>query len=71
MFTEEYKGINSFLVGASNLLRKYGVKRETRGSVCYDFQNHSTLKLQSRQRDSLLFLAVSGIKPCRMQNPYG
>ena len=36
MFTEEYKGINSFLVGASNLLRKYGVKRETRGSVCYE-----------------------------------
>ena len=36
MFTEEYKGINSFLVGASNLLREYGVKRETRGSVCYE-----------------------------------
>ena len=36
MFTEEYKGINSFLVGASNILQKYGVKRETRGSVCYE-----------------------------------
>lgn len=36
MFAEEYKGINSFLVGASNLLRKYGVKRETRDAVCYE-----------------------------------
>ena len=36
MFTEEYKGINSFLVGASNLLCKYGVKRETRGNICYE-----------------------------------
>lgn len=27
MFAEEYKGINSFLIGASNLLCKYGVKR--------------------------------------------
>ena len=36
MFTEEYKGINSFLVGASNLLRKYGVKRETRDNMCYE-----------------------------------
>lgn len=36
MFTEEYKGINSFLVGASNLLRKYGVERETRGNICYE-----------------------------------
>ena len=36
MFAEEYKGINSFLVGASNLLCKYGVKRETRNSICYE-----------------------------------
>lgn len=36
MFAEEYKGINSFLVGASNLLCKYGVKRETRDNICYE-----------------------------------
>lgn len=36
MFSEEYKGINSFLVGASNLLRKFGVERCTRGNTCYE-----------------------------------
>lgn len=36
MFAEEYKGINSFLIGASNLLCKYGVKRETRDNICYE-----------------------------------
>ena len=36
MFAEEYKGINSFLVGASNLLHKYGVERQTRNNVCYE-----------------------------------
>lgn len=36
MFVEEYKGINSFLVGASNLLCKYGIKREIRNNICYE-----------------------------------
>lgn len=34
MYTAEYKGINSFLVGASTLLLKEGVKRNTRGFNC-------------------------------------
>ena len=34
MYTAEYEGINSFLVGASTLLLKYGVKRNTRGYNC-------------------------------------
>ncbi len=34
MYTAEYEGINSFLVGASNLLLKEGVKRNTRGFSC-------------------------------------
>jgi thymidylate synthase len=36
MFTAEYKGINSFLVGASNLLLDNGVKRITRGHTCWE-----------------------------------
>lgn len=36
MFTAEYKGINSFLVGASNLLLEHGVKRITRGHTCWE-----------------------------------
>jgi thymidylate synthase len=36
MYTEKYGGVNSFLVGASKLLLKEGVKRETRGQVCYE-----------------------------------
>ena len=34
MYTAEYEGINSFLVGASTLLLKEGVKRNTRGFNC-------------------------------------
>lgn len=34
MYTAEYEGINSFLVGAANLLLKEGVKRNTRGFDC-------------------------------------
>lgn len=36
MFTAEYKGINSFLVGASALLIENGIKRNTRGHVCWE-----------------------------------
>lgn len=36
MFTAEYKGINSFLVGASKLLLDEGVKRTTRGYTCWE-----------------------------------
>jgi len=36
MFTAEYNGINSFLVGASNLLLDNGVKRITRGHTCWE-----------------------------------
>jgi len=36
MYTAEYTGINSFLVGASTLLLKDGVKRKTRGKVCIE-----------------------------------
>lgn len=36
MFTAEYEGINSFLVGASTLLLDKGVARKTRGYTCIE-----------------------------------
>lgn len=36
MFTAEYTGVNSFLVGASALLLENGVKRITRGQTCWE-----------------------------------
>jgi thymidylate synthase len=36
MFTAEYEGINSFLIGASNLLLENGVRRITRGHICWE-----------------------------------
>ncbi len=45
MYTEEYGGINSFLVGASRLLLKEGVKRETRGNTCYELPEPFMFKI--------------------------
>ena len=45
MFTAEYKGINSCLVGASKLLLEHGVKRETRGKVCFELPEPFMFKI--------------------------
>ena len=45
MHTETYAGINSFLIGASKLLVREGVKRETRGSVCYELPEPAMFKI--------------------------
>ncbi|MBP1629568.1 MAG: thymidylate synthase [Bacteroidetes bacterium] len=45
MYTAEYKGINSFLVGASKLLLEQGVKRETRGKVCFELPEPFMFKI--------------------------
>lgn len=45
MFTAEYNGINSFLVGASKLLLEQGVKRETRGKVCCELPEPFMFKI--------------------------
>jgi len=45
MFTAEYGGINSFLVGASKLLLEEGVKRETRGKICYELPEPFMFKI--------------------------
>lgn len=45
MFTAEYNGINDFLVGASQLLLEYGVKRETRNNCCYELPEPFVFKI--------------------------
>ena len=45
MYAETYAGINSFLIGASKLLVKEGVKRETRGNVCYELPEPAMFKI--------------------------
>lgn len=45
MYTAEYKGINSFLVGASSLLLKEGVKRKTRGFNCIELPEPFMFKI--------------------------
>lgn len=47
MYSETYDGINSFLIGASKLLRKEGVRRETRGSVCFELPEPAMFKITS------------------------
>jgi len=47
MFTAEYDGINSFLVGASSLLLKEGVKRKTRGFNCIELPEPFMFKLKN------------------------
>jgi len=47
MFTAEYNGINSFLVGASSLLLEKGVKRETRNQTCYELPGPFIFKIKN------------------------
>lgn len=45
MYTAEYKGINSFLVGASTLLLNEGVKRKARNKVCVELPEPFLFKI--------------------------
>ncbi|MDD2635508.1 MAG: thymidylate synthase [Bacteroidales bacterium] len=45
MYTAEYKGINAFLVGASNLLLDEGVERKTRGFNCKELPEPFMFKI--------------------------
>ncbi|RYD57621.1 MAG: thymidylate synthase [Sphingobacteriales bacterium] len=47
MYSVEFKGINSFLVGASKLLLQEGVKRNTRGEVCYELPAPIIIKISN------------------------
>lgn len=45
MYTEEFQGINSFLVGASKALLKHGVIRKVRGYECVEFPEPVMFKI--------------------------
>lgn len=45
MHSETYTGINSFLVGASKLLVEEGIRREVRGSICYELPEPFLFKI--------------------------
>jgi len=45
MYAETYAGINSFLIGASKLLLEEGVKRETRGHICFELAEPAMFKI--------------------------
>ncbi len=47
MFTAEYEGINSFLVGASSLLLEHGVERKTRGYDCIELPEPFMFKIKN------------------------
>ena len=47
MYTAEYEGINAFLVGASTLLLKEGVKRSTRGFKCKELPAPFMFKIKN------------------------
>lgn len=59
MYTEEYTGINSFLVGASRLLLKEGVRRETRGKICYELPEPFMFKI-TNPKARLITIAERG-----------
>ena len=45
MYAETYTGINALLIGASKLLVAEGIKRETRGNVCYELPEPAMFKI--------------------------
>lgn len=47
MYTETYAGINAFLIGASKLLVSEGVRRKTRGNVCFELPEPAMFKISN------------------------
>jgi len=47
MFTAEYTGINSFLVGMAKVLLEHGVKRNTRGEKCWELPSPIMIKISN------------------------
>ena len=45
MYQAEYSGINAFLIGSCKLLLEEGIKRETRGCVCYELPEPYMFKI--------------------------
>ena len=47
MYSLEFEGINSFLIGTSRLLLEEGVKRDVRNSVCYELPEPYMFKINN------------------------
>ncbi len=47
MFTAEFKGINSFLVGMAKVLLVEGVERKTRGEKCWELPYPAMIKISN------------------------
>lgn len=47
MYSLEFEGINSFLIGTSRLLLEEGVKREVRNSICYELPEPYMFKIKN------------------------
>lgn len=47
MYSLEFEGINSFLIGTSRLLLEEGVKREVRNSTCYELPEPYMFKIKN------------------------
>lgn len=47
MYSAEYNGINSFLIGSCQLMEKYAKKRETRGYQCYELPGPYMFKIKN------------------------
>lgn len=48
MYTAEYDGINSFLVGAARMLLEFGIERNTRGYKCWELPEPIMIKMNVR-----------------------
>lgn len=58
----EFEGINSFLVGMSNILLKDGCKRNVRGNVCYELPYPVLIKIKN-PRARLVTIPERGWNP--------
>jgi len=47
MYTAEYDGINSFLVGAARMLLEFGIERNTRGYKCWELPEPIMIKIRN------------------------
>ena len=71
MYTAEYDGINSFLVGAARMLLEFGIERNTRGYKCWELPEPIMIKLEIHYPDGLLYHVESGIYFYLMQSLFG
>ena len=61
MYTAEYDGINSFLVGAARMLLEFGIERNTRGYKCWELTETIMIKIRNQLSRWITI-------PCRKRN---